>query len=171
MSQKVGEKSQVLPTFLYTMADGSAPNGPMCALFLLVVRKVYVQNLSKFYQNPMKYEHSGQPGANSFAELCTIPDQKLNVLRIECKMANVGLGTPRRLRCQQNHSVRCHRRRLSTEQIPRKSTTLLRFTALTVLCIGAHLCACHAPSRPTRTSSDGVALGAGSRAPPPISDF
>jgi len=55
MSQKVGEKSQVLPTFLYSMADGSAPNGPMCAIFLLVVGKVYVQKLSKFYQNSTKY--------------------------------------------------------------------------------------------------------------------
>ena len=55
MSQKVGEKSHVLPNFLYATAHCSAPNGPMYAIFLLVVGKVYVQKLSKFYQNPTKY--------------------------------------------------------------------------------------------------------------------
>ena len=35
MSHKVGEKSQVLPTFLYATADGSAPSGPICAIFFV----------------------------------------------------------------------------------------------------------------------------------------
>ena len=55
MSHKVGEKSQVLPTFLYATADGSAPSGPICAIFLLVMGTGYVQKLSKVYQIQMKY--------------------------------------------------------------------------------------------------------------------
>ena len=55
MSQKSWGKSQVLPTFLYATADGSAPSGPICTIFLLVIVKAYVQKLSKFYQNPTKY--------------------------------------------------------------------------------------------------------------------
>ena len=55
MSQKSWGKSQVLPTFLYAMSDGSAPSGAICTIFLLVMAKSYVQKLSKFYQNPTKY--------------------------------------------------------------------------------------------------------------------
>lgn len=55
MSQKSWGKSQVLPTFLYATADGSAPSGPICTIFLLVIVKAHVQKLSKFYQNPTKY--------------------------------------------------------------------------------------------------------------------
>ena len=55
MSQKSWGKSQVSPTFLYATADGSAPSGPICTIFLLVMVKAYVQKLSKFYQNRTKY--------------------------------------------------------------------------------------------------------------------
>ena len=55
MSQKSWGESQVLATFLYATADGSAPSGPICTIFLLVMVKAYVQKLTKFYQNPTKY--------------------------------------------------------------------------------------------------------------------